>query len=280
MQITAATLAAIAGTSVNANMASTVAGLELAGVGAGLNRPHRLAQYLAQLAHESGGWRYDRELWSTGKPTAAQSRYEGRADLGNTQPGDGYKFRGRGPIQSTGRDNYRKFTAWAQKLDPRAPDFEAVPDAVNTDPWEGLVAIWYWSTRDLNRYADTGDLLTITKRINGGTNGLKDRQDKYTRAGLILLSFATIKQFQMHVGLAVDGIAGPQTRAAIHAELLKRPLVTFEEAPRPAPKPTPAPTIKPAPYDPPARGTGSSIPVALVVAGVIAAIAAVKFLGG
>lgn len=243
MQITAATLAAIAGRSVNDNMASTIAGLELAGVGAGLNRPHRLAQYLAQLAHESGGWVYDREVWG---PTKAQKGYEGRKDLGNTQPGDGSKFRGRGPIQITGRANTTEFRDWARNLDPAAPDFVANPDLINTDPWEGLGPIWYWDTRQLNRYADHGDLLTITKRINGGTNGLSDRQDKYTRAGLVLLGYAPadVRAFQRSHGLTVDGKAGPATRAAIHAELLKRPLVTFG-ADRPAPKPSPGPTVKP-----------------------------------
>lgn len=237
MQITAGTLATIAGRAVNSNMQSTIAGLERAGVGAGLNRPHRLAQFLAQIAHESGLWRYDAEVWGN---TAAQKRYDTRTDLGNTAAadGDGFLYRGRGPIQITGRSNYRAFTAWARALDPQAPDFVANPDAVLTDPWEGLGPIWYWDTRDLNRYADNGDLLTITKRINGGTNGLADRQAQYTRAGLVLLGFATIKQFQDHVGLKVDGVAGPATRAAIHAELLKRPLVTFGNA-RPTPKPVP-----------------------------------------
>ena len=179
MQITAGTLATIAGRPVNSNMQSTIAGLERAGVGAGLNRPHRLAQFLAQIAHESGLWRYDAEVWG---PTAAQKRYDTRTDLGNTAAadGDGFLYRGRGPIQITGRANYREFTAWARALDPQAPDFVANPDAVLTDPWEGLGPIWYWDTRDLNRYADNGDLLTITKRINGGTNGLADRQAQYT----------------------------------------------------------------------------------------------------
>ena len=252
MQITAGTLATIAGRPVNSNMQSTIAGLERAGVGAGLNRPHRLAQFLAQIAHESGLWRYDAEVWG---PTSAQKRYDTRTDLGNTAAadGDGFLYRGRGPIQITGRANYREFTAWARALDPQAPDFVANPDAVLTDPWEGLGPIWYWDTRNLNSYADNGDLLTITKRINGGTNGLDDRQTQYVRAGLVLLSFATIKQFQAHVGLAVDGIAGPQTRSAIHAELLKRPLVTFGTD-RPTPQPVPVvDTLPPQPArsDPP-----------------------------
>ena len=261
MQITAGTLATIAGRPVNSNMVSTIAGLERAGVGAGLNRPHRLAQFLAQIAHESGLWRYDAEVWG---PTSAQKRYDTRTDLGNTAAadGDGFLYRGRGPIQITGRSNYREFTAWARALDPQAPDFVANPDAVLTDPWEGLGPIWYWDSRDLNRYADNGDLLTITKRINGGTNGLSDRQAQYTRAGLVLLGFATTKQFQMHAGLKMDGIAGPATRAAIHAELLKRPLVTFGTA-SPAPKPVPVIDTLPAQ---PARSSPPTLTlIALVV---------------
>lgn len=261
MQITAGTLATIAGRPVNSNMQSTIAGLERAGVGAGLNRPHRLAQFLAQIAHESGLWRYDAEVWG---PSAAQKRYDTRTDLGNTAAadGDGFLYRGRGPIQITGKSNYRQFTAWARSLDPQAPDFVANPDAVLTDPWEGLGPIWYWDTRDLNRYADNGDLLTITKRINGGTNGLADRQAQYARAGLVLLGFATVKQFQEHVGLKVDGVAGPATRAAIHAELLKRPLVTFGTA---SPTPKPVPVIDTLPPQTDRSGPPTMTLIALVV---------------
>lgn len=235
MQLAADHLSAIAGGGVNDNMRSTVAGLAKAGVGAGLERPHRLAHYLGQLGHESGGWRYDREIWGN---TAAQKRYEGRADLGNTQPGDGSRFRGRGPVQITGRANYRSFTAWARKLDPKAPDFEVTPDAVNTDPWEGLGPIWYWSSGNptrasLNSYADANDLTTITRRINGGTNGLADRQAKYVRAALVLAGYGAteIRRFQLEAGLTGDGIAGPRTLAALHQWLKGLPPVQFPRIP-------------------------------------------------
>ena len=238
MQITPDTLAAIAGKPVNSNMISTVAGLAQAGVGAGLNRPHRLAMYLGQLAHESMGWHYDREVWG---PTKAQKGYEGRKDLGNTQPGDGSKFRGRGPIQLTGRDNYRAFTAWARSMDPRAPDFVADPDAVLTDPWEGLAPIWFWDRGGLNRYADQGDFLTVTRRINGGTNGLADRERRYVQAALVLLGYSPreVRRFQTDAGLKSDGVAGPQTRAALHRALSRAMPVTFAgqsapSTPRPA----------------------------------------------
>lgn len=265
MNIAEGTLSVIAGRPVNSNMKSVIAGLKRAGVGSGLNRPHRLAQFLAQVSHESGGFRYDSEIWGN---TAAQKRYDTRTDLGNTAAadGDGFLYRGRGPIQITGRANYREFTAWARALDPQAPDFVANPDAVLTDPWEGLGPIWFWDSRDLNRYADNGDLLTITKRINGGTNGLADRQAQYARAGLVLLGFATTKQFQDHVGLKVDGIAGPATRAAIHAELLKRPLVTFGTD-QPTPKPVPViDTI-------PATATASGSPPTLTLIALVVFVA-------
>lgn len=233
MQLTTDHLAAIAGKPVNSNMRSTLLGLQKAGVGTGLNRAHRLAHYLGQLAHESGGWVYDREIWG---PTAAQKRYEGRVSLGNTEPGDGSRYRGRGPIQITGRANYRSYTAWARRLDPNAPDFEADPDAVNTDPWEGLGPIWYWAEGNparasLNVLADLNDIETLTRRINGGVNGLADRKAKYLRAALVLAGFGPtdVRRFQSAAGLVADNIAGPKTKAALHTHLKASPFITFSE---------------------------------------------------
>jgi putative chitinase len=202
---------------VNAN--SVVAGLTGYGAAVGLGQPHRLAQYLAQLMHESGTFNYDRELWG---PTAAQKRYEGRKDLGNTVKGDGSKYRGRGPIQITGRANYRAFTAWARKLDAKAPNFESDPDAVNTDPWEGLGPIWFWDSRGLNRYADAGDVEMVTRKINGGLNGLDDRIHWLVRVSLSMLGYApdAVAAFQAEAGEKADGIAGPRTRAALHKALV------------------------------------------------------------
>lgn len=234
MLVTAHTLAAIAGAPVNDNMVSTAIGLQMAGVGAGLEQPHRLAMFLGQLSHESMGWRYDREIWG---PTAAQQRYEGRADLGNTQPGDGSRFRGRGPIQLTGRANYTAFTAWARGMDPKAPDFAANPDAVNSDPWEGLSPIWYWQNgnptrQSLNKLADAGAYESLTRRINGGLNGYADRQKRYARAALVLMGRdpAGVREYQAAVGLAADGIAGPRTIASLHKALASMPPVRFTES--------------------------------------------------
>lgn len=243
MRITAQTLAQIAGTSENENMRATIAGLQRGGVGAGLERPHRLAMYLGQLAHESAGWKYDREIWG---PTPAQQRYEGRKDLGNIVKGDGSRFRGRGPIQITGRANYAEFTTWARLMDKNAPNFLELPDAVNTDPWEGLAAIWYWQTRGINAIADRGDFEGVTRRINGGTNGLEDRRKYYARSALVLMGRkpSGIREYQMAVGLTPDGIPGPKTVASLHKALLTMPPVSFTAtettpySPRPV---TPAP---------------------------------------
>lgn len=235
MQINADTLARVAGTSSNDNMQSTVAGLARAGIGAGLNRPHRLAHFLGQLAHESQGWKYDKEIWG---PTAAQRRYDTRTDLGNTAAvdGDGFRYRGRGPIQITGRSNYAAFRDWARRMDPQAPDFVSDPDAVLSDPWEGLGPIWYWETRGLNVYADADNLRGITQGINGGTNGLADRQARYVRSALVLLGHpaGSVSSFQRAAGLTADGIAGPRTLAALHKALRAAQIVSFAAAPAPA----------------------------------------------
>ncbi|MGR3376069.1 peptidoglycan-binding protein [Salipiger abyssi] len=215
-------LAAIAGRPANDNMRSILLGLEAYGQAAGLDLPHRLAQYLGQLAHEMGGFLWDEEIWG---PTAAQRRYDTRTDLGNSAAadGDGYRYRGRTGMHITGKANTRAFRDWCRaEIDPAAPDFVADPDLMNTDPWEGLGPVWYWQSRDLNRYADQGDTEMVTRRINGGLNGYSDRLTRYTRAALVLLGYGpeAVRLFQDDAGLAVDGIAGPKTRAALHAALV------------------------------------------------------------
>ena len=216
------TLAAIGGARVNANMASILRGLKARANG--LERPERLMHYLGQLAHESGSFRFDHEIWG---PTPAQTRYEGRADLGNIHPGDGFKFRGRGVAQITGRANYRDFTAWARAIDPAAPDFTEDPDAILTDPWEGLAPIWFWQTRNLNLLADQGDIEGITRRINGGQNGLQARIDLTGRAGAVLFGLKSVREFQQYHALTPDGVFGPITRRAMHGILCRLPAVTF-----------------------------------------------------
>ena len=123
----------------------------------------RLAHFMAQLCHESGSFRYMEEL-------ASGQAYEGRADLGNVQPGDGKRYKGRGPIQLTGRANYRRYGV---RL---GMDFERYPEIV-AYPCIGLrVALEYWQVNGLNALADTNDLNAITRKTNGGLNGLADRK--------------------------------------------------------------------------------------------------------
>ena len=134
-----------------------------------INTPKRQAAFLAQLAHESVQLRYFEEI-------ASGAAYEGRRDLGNTQPGDGRRYKGRGPIQLTGRANYR---AAGHAL---GINLEANPTRA-ADPDVGFrVAAWYWSSRNLNSYADSGNFSAITYRINGGYNGASERLAYYRRA--------------------------------------------------------------------------------------------------
>ena len=119
------------------------------------------AHFLAQCEHESGGFRYKQEIWG---PTAAQSGYEGRDDLGNLQKGDGYKFRGRGYIQLTGRANYRKFGRIA------GADFEGNPDSVATQYFADT-ACMFWKTNSLvTRCKDstTTSIKLVTKKNYAG----------------------------------------------------------------------------------------------------------------
>ncbi len=144
-----------------------------------INTPKRLAAWLAQISHESGRLRYTREIWG---PTPAQARYEGRADLGNRQPGDGRRYLGRGLIQITGRSNYRAVTAglWLVRRD--APDFERNPEQLEKPEWAAMSAAWYWHSRNLSKLADAGQFELITRRINGGLNGQDERVALYSTA--------------------------------------------------------------------------------------------------
>lgn len=143
----------------------------------------REAAFLAQIAHESGEFRWMEEIWG---PTPAQQRYEGRKDLGNTQPGDGKRFKGRGPIQITGRENYRKYGVFLNVDLLKNPELAAAPQV-------GFrIAGAYWATHGLNELADRGEFVQITMRINGGLNGLKQRQLYYERAKKVLAKKETV----------------------------------------------------------------------------------------
>lgn len=129
-----------------------------------------VAEFLAQIAHESGGFVYTREIWG---PTAQQAKYEGRVDLGNTQPGDGVRFKGRGLIQVTGRANY---AACAAALDLPLLD---QPELLEKPMPAARSAGWFWKSRNLDAI---DDFERLTRRINGGVNGLADRYAYLGRA--------------------------------------------------------------------------------------------------
>jgi putative chitinase len=136
--------------------------------------PLRLAHFLAQLAHESDGWLAMEEY-------ASGSAYEGRADLGNSQAGDGRRFKGRGPLQLTGRANYRRV---GQAI---GIDLEAHPEVAALPSVGMLTASVFWETHRLNELADGDDLFGITRVVNGGTNGLEDRRTRLAAAKALLL---------------------------------------------------------------------------------------------
>lgn len=161
-----------------------------------INTRLRICAFLAQVGHESGEFKYMEEIWG---PTDAQKRYEPPSSLatklGNTQPGDGFKFKGRGPIQLTGRSNYKACGA-ALRL-----DLENKPELAATNEHAFRVACWFWTKNNINAHADalTGDPAKdcavaintpadakafdkITKTINGGYNGKADRDAKYAKA--------------------------------------------------------------------------------------------------
>lgn len=157
----------------------------------GIDTPNRVLAFLAQVGHESGGLKYTREL-------ASGSQYEGNTDLGNIYSGDGVKFKGRGLIQLTGRDNYQKMSAKIGKDLISNPQLVEEPDTATQ-----VSAIW-WSDRKrngitLNEWADKFDLTqpidsvnnksiheNITRAINGGINGLTDRAQRLANGASIL----------------------------------------------------------------------------------------------
>jgi putative chitinase len=142
-----------------------------------INTPLRMAHFLSQIGHESLSLKYTREL-------ANGAAYEGRTDLGNTQKGDGVRFKGRGLIQITGRDNYAKYGTYA-KLDLLKKGNEEL--LASTPKYALDVSLWFWDGWKLNNYADADNLRAITRRVNGGYNGLADRQDYLSRAKFFLV---------------------------------------------------------------------------------------------
>lgn len=134
-----------------------------------VNSPLRIAHLTAQLAHESAGFRTTEEF-------ATGAAYEGRRDLGNMEPGDGVRFKGRGLIQLTGRANYARFGAILGR------DLVGNPETAAEPVLSLRIACAYWSARAINAHADRDDLIAVTRAINGGTNGLADRRACLVRA--------------------------------------------------------------------------------------------------
>jgi len=186
----------------------------------GISTPKRAAAFLAQVGHESGGLSTVVENLNYGaqglantwpsryaanpkarplvpnqlaralerKPQAiANNAYAGRMGNGPEASGDGWRYRGRGPIQNTGKANYTgmRDTLRAKGI-AGVPDFEAQPELLELPKWGALAAGAYWETRNLNRLADAGQFDTITERINNGQTGAADRRARYSRALKVL----------------------------------------------------------------------------------------------
>jgi predicted chitinase len=185
---------------------------------AGCTTVERAAMWCAQIGHESKGLSRFRELWG---PTDDQRTYDGR--MGNG-PGEGFKYRGRGAIQVTGKNNYRAFSQWAHQHGyvPSPTFFVDQPDQLESDRYSLLGAVWYWTTqRPLNDLADARDIVAATKAINGGTNGLADRQLRYSKCLTIgarllpgttsseELTMADIERLERFIADFIVGYLGP-----------------------------------------------------------------------
>jgi putative chitinase len=169
-----------------------------------INTPQRIAAFIAQCSHESGGFTALKENLNyravtlrkifpkyfptddlanafAGKPEMIANRvYASRMGNGDEASGDGFRYCGRGLIQLTGKSNYQSF---ADSLEMNVED---VPDYLSTFEGAAQSACWFWENNNLNQLADKGDILTLTKRINGGTIGLEDRIKHYDHAMHIL----------------------------------------------------------------------------------------------
>jgi putative chitinase len=139
----------------------------------GMNTPQRQAAFISQVAVES-------DRFATFEEYADGSQYEGRTDLGNTQPGDGTRYKGRGAIQVTGRYNYEKMS------EDLGVDFVNHPELAAEPQYAFETALWYWNTHDGNAVADTGDIVKVTEMVNGGHHALDVRTNYYNRGMQVL----------------------------------------------------------------------------------------------
>jgi putative chitinase len=215
-----------------------------------INNHRRVAHFLSQCAQESGDFtRLEENLnysaarllqvfpsyFGLGKRNPQEYAYapqklanyvysdeHRRNKLGNTQPGDGWMFRGRGLIQITGRSNYTRFARSMNMPLEQAVEYAATPKGALDS------ALWFWSSNSLNAVADTGTVEAVTRRVNGGTHGLAERTQKY-QAALTALASNTrstlrrgdkgpgVVEMQKALGVTADGIFGPKTEAALKA---------------------------------------------------------------
>ena len=169
-----------------------------------INTPLRIAHFLAQTAHESDGF-------CTTEEYASGSAYEGRTDLGNTQPGDGVLFKGRGLIQLTGRANYRTVG------DTLGLDLVDNPLSVNTPIVYLLVSCVFWQQKNINPHCDQDEILTVTRLVNGGLNGLDSRKAYLAKAKLLVAALASGNvappaddMAVLHLGSSGDAVASLQ----------------------------------------------------------------------
>jgi len=226
-----------------------------------INTVDRVAGFIAQCAHESNNFRvlqenlnysskaldaiFGKYFVRAGRNAKEYHRqpekianviYASRMDNGNTASGDGWRFRGRGVIQLTGRHNYTKFG------DSLSISAEQAIKYVKTKKGALESACWFWDTNKINRYADKQDITGMTKRINGGTIGLADRKKHYKHALEVLGGHwsppkvvhstvrkgskgETVKAVQKALGAKADGAFGPGTEAAVIAWQRSRGLV-------------------------------------------------------
>jgi putative chitinase len=144
-----------------------------------LSTPARILAFLAQCSHETGKFKWLTELGSIHYFDKYEPGTSIGKRLGNIEKGDGYVFRGRGFIQLTGRHNYYAFQDWLKEYQIDDDSIITDPTLVALAPWNALAAVFFWVTNNLQYYADRKDMIGLTKRINGGFNGLQDRISLY-----------------------------------------------------------------------------------------------------
>ena len=183
-----------------------------------INTPLRMAHFLAQTAHEGGSYMRMTEMGGD----SYFDKYEFASRLGNTEKGDGLRFKGRGLIQLTGRHNYTEFGKSVGEDFTTEPNNEKLAE----HPWCSKAAGWYWSRRKLNGYADADDVTTLTKRINGGDNGLPDRQ-KLTKRAKEILGARSAMPSGFDIAPSVSTAAGSGSTGASHGESSGAPWMVY-----------------------------------------------------